>query len=540
MARFKKVSADEARATRANIVKDVGGKSVVFKGATFKAPPSWNAEKRNARFTMTSEAVDRYGDIVVQNGLDTTRFLENPQGLLFHNSRAWPAGMWSDVVKNLTGRPKRTEGTFNFLPEGTDEDADRAARHVAVGSLRTVSIGFNPDWDQIELILDDEEDWITGLKFNASELLECSLVPIPAQPDALAKGVDGDWKLAREVIEEIIDGWAKSPDGILIPKSVHERTYRTIVQKIGEDAIAPAGNSAFIIDKALAPSARKFVPVADMELKASTDAEAEKFVGAKVMFDPAHAENKDCPHCAVIGRGVGEVIASWIVDEGEFKGVHALAVEFLTDAWSGMFRGIKAERFLLVSKAEDKMPEPDDNPECADDADKTASEEEAVEAKGAELLTDDVLDAFAALVKDGDVVVLRDGDEMCLALERDGERIDELELPLDMTIKQINETSQSICDRVNKAKESAKEKELGGLSVSIEVDTKDATEKVGALEAMVDRLTSKMAKIFGRFTETDPAAPTPPEPPSDESVAAAKAAAAAARARLTEKGLLAA
>lgn len=536
MARFKKVSADEARATRANTVKDVGGKGVVFKGATFKAPSSWNAEKRSARFTMTSEAEDRYGDIVAQAGLDITRFLENPQGLLFHNSRSWPAGTWSDVVKNLTGRPKRTEGTFNFLPEGTDEDADRAARHVAVGSIRTVSIGFAPDWDQIELILDDEEEWVTGLKFNASELLECSLVPIPAQPDALAKDAGGDWKIAKEVIEEILDGWAKSPEGILVPKSVHEKTYRTIVQKISEDGISPAGRSTFIVDKTLAPVARSFVAVADMELKASTDEEAVIFAGAPVMINPAHPENKDYPF-DVLADATGEVIASWIVQEGENKGVHALVVEFLTDAWSGLFRGIKAERFLLAKKTKD-TPEPEPEEPVCEDADKTAAEEDS-EAKGVELLTDEVLDAFAALVKDGDVVVLRNGEDMCLALERDGERVDELKLPLDMTIKQINETSQSICDRVNKAKEAAKQKELGPVSVSIDVDTKDATEKVSALEAMVDRLSTKIAKIFGRSAEIEPAAP-PPEPPSEESVAAAKAAASAIRARLAEKGLIAA
>lgn len=538
MARFKKVSADEARAARANVVKDVGGKSVVFKGATFKAPSSWNAEKRSARFTMTSEAVDRYGDIVVQNGLDITRFLENPQGLLFHNSRAWPAGTWSDIVKNLTGRPKRTEGTFNFLPEGTDEDADRAARHVAVGSIRTVSIGFAPDWDQIELILDDEEEWITGIKFNASELLECSLVPIPAQPDALAKSVDGDWKLARELIEDILDGWAKSPEGVLIPKGVHERTYRTIVQKISDDTIAPAAGSTFIVDKALAPKARKSVPVSERKLEAITDDEHEKLIGAQVMLDPSHAENKGSPFADTLAKATGEIISSWTVSDGEHKGVHALAVEFLTDGWSGMFRGIKAERFLLAEvKSEEPAEDPANEPEvCEDDADKTVSEDDP-EMKGAELITDEVLDAFAALVKDGDVVVLRDGDELCLALERAGERVEQLVLPAEMTIKQIGETSQSICDRVNKAREASKQKETGELSVSIDVDTKDATEKVTALEAIVDRVSAKIAKIFGRTAESEPPAP---EPPSEESVAAAKAAAAAVRARVAEKGLLAA
>lgn len=233
---------------RKDSAKDVGGKSVIVKGKTFKAPASWNAEKRTARFTMTSEAVDRYGDIVVQSGMDITRFMENPQGLVFHNSRSWPIGNWSDITKNLTGRPKRTEGTLNFLPEGVEPDADRAARHVAAGSIKTVSIGFSPDWDAVELILDDDEEWVTGLKFNKSELLECSLVPIPAQPDALVKDAGGDWGLAKELIEEVLDTWAKTPEGILIPLADYEREYKYTVEKIHADTITAAGTADVTTD----------------------------------------------------------------------------------------------------------------------------------------------------------------------------------------------------------------------------------------------------------------------------------------------------
>lgn len=530
MPKFRKASADEVQAKRKQHVRDGARGPVMVKG--FKAPPSWNPDTRSARFIMTSESEDRYQDVVVQAGGDLTHFLENPQGLLFHNSRSWPCGLWSDVTKILNGRPKRTEGTLNFLPEGTDEDADRAARHVAAGSLRTVSIGFAPNWDDIDFILDDDDDWTGGFRYNTWELLECSLVPIPAQPDALVKDAGGDLKLARELIEEVLDTWAKTPEGLLIPMD----EYRAKHFDLG------VGRSTFVIDKTLAPVARKFVPAAQMELKAETDDEAAKFVGAKVTAKPDHPENKDWPFSDVLSKATGEVIASYIVDEGPNKGVHGLWVEFLTDEYSGMFRGIKAERFLLVSKAEEEMPQPEepcDEDKAGDDADKDAAGEEAAETKGAEPLTDEVLDAFAALIKDGDIVVLRDGDDMALVIERAGEQIEALKLPLDMTIKQIGETSQSICDRVNKAREAAKQKETGAVSVAIEVDTKDATEKVSALEALVDRVSTKMAKIFGRTVEPEPASPAP-EPPSEESIAAAKAAAAAVRARVAEKGLLAA
>ncbi|CDX26682.1 hypothetical protein MPL3356_60495 [Mesorhizobium plurifarium] len=527
MAKFKRASADEVHAKRKEHVRDGARGPVMVKG--FKSPPSWNKEARSARFIMTSESVDRYRDIVVQAGGDFTHFLENPQGLLFHNSRSWPCGLWSDVTKILNGRPKRTEGTLNFLAEGVDEDADRAARHVAAGTLRTVSIGFAPNWDDIDFILDDDDDWTGGFRYNTWELLECSVVPIPAQPDALVKDAGGDLKLARELIEEVLDTWAKTPEGLLIPME----EYRAKHFDLG------VNRSTFIVDKALVPAPRKFVPVAEMEIKAATNDDAEKFVGAKVTLKPDHPENKGSPFSDCLAKATGEVIASWIVSDGEFKGVHALAVEFLTDGWNGLFRGIKADRFLLAEKADKEVKDDDDDPDDQDDPEIDPDEEgKSEEAKG--LLTDEVLDAFATLVEDGDIVVLRDGDDMALVIERAGERVEELKLPLEMTIKQIGETSQSICDRVNKIKEAAQPKPpVSVASMSIEVDTKDATEKVTALEAIVDRLSAKLAKIFGRAAEPEPPAPTP-EPPSEEDVTAAKAAAAAARARVAEKGLLAA
>src|SRR3546814_14373277 len=107
--KFKKASADEVHAKRKTQTKDVAGGTAMVKG--FKAPPSWNKDTRSARFIMSSESVDRYRDIVIQSGMDTAAFEKNPQGLLFHNSRNWPTGLWSDVTNNLTRPPQRQRQT---------------------------------------------------------------------------------------------------------------------------------------------------------------------------------------------------------------------------------------------------------------------------------------------------------------------------------------------------------------------------------------------------------------------------------------------
>lgn len=192
-----------------------------------REPTTWNEEKRSATFVMSTEQVDRYGDIVRQEGLDITNFNKNPIMLLFHNSRTWPAGTWSNIEKDLTGRPKKTLGVANFMPEGTDENCDKAAKLVAMGVIKCCSIGFQPDWEAAEPIFDDEDSWTGGIDFRMSELIECSIVPVPANPGAMAKAAAemGELSLCRDFISEILDSYEKSPAGLIVPRKALEEAH---------------------------------------------------------------------------------------------------------------------------------------------------------------------------------------------------------------------------------------------------------------------------------------------------------------------------
>jgi HK97 family phage prohead protease len=259
-----KVSLDEILSKRqGNIISTSRGDALV---KAVKAPASWDPENRTARFILTTESVDRYGDVVVQAGGQFDRFMDNPQALLFHNSRSWPVGTWSDVTKVLTGRPKRTEGTLNFMEEGLDEDADRAARHVAAKTIRTISIGFQPlEWES----LTDAEGYWTGYKFTAWELLEASLVPIPANPQCLVKDAGGDNKMLKHMIEDVLDNWAKSPEGLLMPRAEYEAAYRTVTERISPQRVLP-------LEQPSAPE-KKEVPAVEPVARAS-DAEIDSFL----------------------------------------------------------------------------------------------------------------------------------------------------------------------------------------------------------------------------------------------------------------------
>jgi HK97 family phage prohead protease len=218
------VTIDEVLGTRKDISDDDG---VLYKAHI--APRSWNDEERSAVFIMSAETEDSYRDIVVQAGIDTkARFEANPVALFGHKSWSTPIGSWSDV-RRINGSPKRTEGKLTFSPEGVDEDADKVARHVAVGTLRASSIGFMPK--AAERILDANGEWNYGYRYLETELYECSVVTVPAVREALIRSGGRNLKdiVSPEVIEEFLEHLKANPAiAKMINRDLYEGVYREI------------------------------------------------------------------------------------------------------------------------------------------------------------------------------------------------------------------------------------------------------------------------------------------------------------------------
>jgi len=193
----------------------------------YKSPPSWDEKQRSARFVMTAEIVDRYGDVVVAKGGDLTSFNDNPVALWAHNSRGFPIGTWSNI-KVINGSTKRMEGDCVINPEGTTEESDDIAKLIAVGSVRACSIGFMPkSWESIK----DKEDRTIGYRFKEWELLECSPCSVPANPAAIVKAAGGDEGLALQAIELVLDEWAMTPDGLIVPRQKFIDAYEFVRNK---------------------------------------------------------------------------------------------------------------------------------------------------------------------------------------------------------------------------------------------------------------------------------------------------------------------
>lgn len=215
----KPISIDEYAAKRKNIVNDDG---IVYKGVIAE-DKAFDAESRSGKFVMSTESPDRDRDVIKQDGLDLTNFLKLPMALAYHR-HSDPIGMWEDVKTITNGRPRRTEGVLKLHPEGTTASVDEIGRLLAVGGLKACSIGFRPK--EIDYIRDDNGVWTGGFFIPESELYECSVVSIPANPEALAKDCAGNMKLFTEALEYILDTYTEKTDGGLIVRKNYVEAWK--------------------------------------------------------------------------------------------------------------------------------------------------------------------------------------------------------------------------------------------------------------------------------------------------------------------------
>lgn len=134
---------------------------------------SIDEEARTVDFVFSDNSVDRYGEIVDQASWDVKNYEKNPVILWGHNpSEAQNViGTGGNIRLNQSGKSLIT-AQFD-----DDDHASLIFNKIKKGILRTVSAGFIPH------TLEFEND-VPVLKDN--ELLEVSVVAIPANPNAIA------------------------------------------------------------------------------------------------------------------------------------------------------------------------------------------------------------------------------------------------------------------------------------------------------------------------------------------------------------------
>ena len=143
------------------------------------------------RFTVTTGSVDRDLDRVSLDGWELDNYLRNPVVLWAHEAWEPPIGR----AMNLLRDAEALKSDVRFVPESVPLFGPRAEgikQLCRAGFLFATSVGFRPlEWD----FTDDEargaDDWFPGIDFLRQELMELSIVSIPANPEALIEPEGG-------------------------------------------------------------------------------------------------------------------------------------------------------------------------------------------------------------------------------------------------------------------------------------------------------------------------------------------------------------
>lgn len=149
-------------------------------------------EARVLQYCMTDETVDRYGDIVMAKGGDLSQYKKNPVVLTFHNGHTFPVG--NSIKTWYDKEQKAVMGWVLFFDERVDPSgiADTAFRFASSGAMKYGSIGFITKKSRRP---DEKEQEVLGIPaygviFEEWELLEFSLTPVPANPNAGQREVE--------------------------------------------------------------------------------------------------------------------------------------------------------------------------------------------------------------------------------------------------------------------------------------------------------------------------------------------------------------
>lgn len=151
----------------------------------FAGPPQVLAE-RTIRFVLSDNSVDRMGDRIDAAGWQLSAFRLNPVVLWAHDSSTPPIGR----ARDLRVEGSRLIGDIEFASAADHPLADTVYRLVRGRFLNAVSVGFRPiDW-----AASTDRSRAGGIDFKRQELLEVSVVPVPANPNAIGlrelKGVN--------------------------------------------------------------------------------------------------------------------------------------------------------------------------------------------------------------------------------------------------------------------------------------------------------------------------------------------------------------
>ena len=204
------------------------------------------SEDGTVEFVISTATPDRSNDVLAVEGWDLAAYTKNPVMLWAHDSYSPPVGRAVAIGAAAGALRAKAE----FTPADLYPFGAMVGRMVREGFLNATSVGFRP----LKYGYNTERgDY--AMDFEKQELLEFSVVPVPANPEALVSAKAAGIDLAPMVkwAENILDRGLDS--GLWFPRKDIERAWLAARGSKSVQVSAVVGTPASKADDSQAPQA---------------------------------------------------------------------------------------------------------------------------------------------------------------------------------------------------------------------------------------------------------------------------------------------
>ena len=152
-----------------------------------------DGDERSLDFVISTASIDRYGDTVAVDGWKVSNFRKNPVVLWMHDNAMLPVGK----ATNVRIEDGVLKARVTFTPSGLVRYNDIVLEMLKTGFLSATSVGFIP---LKYAFVDNDPKRGFGIDFQEQELLEFSIVTVPANAEALIEG-----RAAPDTVEPVAE-----------------------------------------------------------------------------------------------------------------------------------------------------------------------------------------------------------------------------------------------------------------------------------------------------------------------------------------------
>ncbi len=220
---------------------------------------------RKMSFTISTASVDRDNDTIDPKGWQLDNYAKNPVVLWAHDYSQPPVGKAVNIQSTAEGLKAEVE----FVPKGVNPFADMIHEMVKGGFLNATSVGFaGKDFAK-------SKDREHGYDFKSQELLEFSIVPVPANPEALVqRGLKNE---QLQTYAKAMRDWANEVVGVQAPK-LDEQQFASLTDAIakamkttsGDDEPVTRAEVVKLIGETVDAALKTFKPTIELDLKKIT------------------------------------------------------------------------------------------------------------------------------------------------------------------------------------------------------------------------------------------------------------------------------